>query len=197
MISNKSFKESSVSLFLVFMLMISFKVSASSVELHNSQNLISAELIFHSIGEEREEIKELFETQGPLRLEGGRLIEVGSLARIYFRENQMSHPSILSLMKVEGGLLSLVRFTNSNIPRWEDPNSAHLFYPLLGMLRGRSTDVCYTGTVTGIQWLMEAIIEKTNSSILASSVNRSDRNFRARVAFEGLTRDIVIPFCNP
>jgi hypothetical protein len=160
-------------LFIVLFAMISVKVSATSVEWQNVDNL------------------------NPLRLSGSRLIEVGSLARIYFRENQMSHPSILSLMNVEEGLLSLVRFTNNNIPRWEDPNSAHLFPPLLGMLRGRSTDACYTGTVTGIQWLVESILEKTRSSLLASSASRSDRNFRARIAFEGQTRDIVIPFCNP
>lgn len=58
-------------LFIVLFAMISVKVSATSVEWQNVDNL------------------------NPLRLAGSRLIEVGSLARIYFRENQMSHPSIL------------------------------------------------------------------------------------------------------
>lgn len=134
--------------------------------------------------------------QGRLLQAGKRLVEEGSIARIYFREGQMNHPSMVSLMDVERSELSLVRFSANNTPAWGNPATAHLFPPLQKLLRGQSTDACYTGSLTAMQWYVEILMEKFQAELLSSTASRNDRTFRLEFIQQGKHYETLIPFCD-
>jgi hypothetical protein len=166
--------------------------------------LTELEYLINGDGLSREEIMELAESTGDttefaqagrLVLYGNRLIEKGSIARIYFRESQMVHPSMVSLMDVDNNEFSLVRFGANNVPIWENPTTAHRFPPLQSLLLGKRSDACYTGTLTAMQWFIEILLEKTQAELLSSTASRNDRTFRLRFSQLGKNYEIFLPFC--